>query len=121
MLIEQIAEICHEANRALCQATGDNSQPAWKQAPDWQKESAINGVQFHLANPDASASHSHEEWLREKRATGWQYGPVKDQGKKEHPCIVPFDELPAEQQAKDYLFQAIVQALGRFVSVPNNP
>ncbi len=115
MTIEQIAEICHAANRALCAATGDDSQPAWSEAPDWQKESTFNGVRFHLANPAASASHTHEEWLREKAATGWNYGPVKNPASKEHPCIVPFEELPEDQQAKDYLFQAIVRGLGRFV------
>ena len=115
MTIEQIAQICHEANRTLCVATGDNSQPSWAEAPDWQRESALNGVSFHLANPDASASHSHEEWLREKLATGWKYGPVKNPEAKEHPCIVPFEELPEDQQAKDYLFQSIVWSLGRFV------
>ncbi len=115
MTIEQIAAICHEANRALCAATGDDSQPPWKEAPDWQRESAFNSVRFHLANPAASASHSHEEWLREKAATGWRYGPVKNPASQEHPCIVPFEELPEDQQAKDYLFQAIVRGLSRFV------
>ncbi|MBI1764268.1 MAG: hypothetical protein HYR56_22820 [Acidobacteria bacterium] len=115
MTIEQIALICHEANRALCVATGDDSQPEWKDAPEWQRESTFNGVKFHLANPHASASHTHEEWLREKEMTGWKYGPVKNPASKEHPCIVPFEELPEDQQAKDYLFQAIVRGLGRFV------
>ena len=115
MTIEQIAEICHEANRALCVATGDNSQPSWSDAPDWQRESALNGVKFHLANPDVSASHSHEEWLREKLTTGWKYGAVKNPDTKEHPCIVPFEELPEDQQAKDCLFQFIVRGLSRFV------
>ncbi len=115
MTIEQIAQICHEANRALCVATGDGPQPSWSDAPDWQRESALSGVKFHLANPDASASYSHEEWLREKLATGWKYGPVKNPETKEHHCIVPFEELPEDQQAKDYLFQCIVRGLGRFV------
>jgi len=36
---------------------------------------------------------------------------VKDTEKKEHPCIVPFDQLPREQQAKDYLFRGVVHAV----------
>ena len=51
---EKIAKVCHEANRAYCEALGDYSQTTWEKAPDWQKESAINGVQFHLDNPGAS-------------------------------------------------------------------
>ena len=44
----QIASICHEANRAYCLSIGDESQPEWATAPDWQRVSAINGVRFHL-------------------------------------------------------------------------
>jgi len=35
----------------------------------------------------------------------------KNGNEKEHPCIVPFSELPKEQQAKDYLARAVVHAL----------
>lgn len=42
---------------------------------------------------------------------GWKYGPIKDADKKEHPCMVPFADLPAAQQAKDYIFRAVVHAL----------
>ena len=106
-----IAKICHEANKALCETQGDNSQPSWAEAPSWQKDSAFNGVRFHKDNPDADASASHENWLKEKEADGWKYGLVKDPEKKEHPCCVPFEELPTEQQVKDHLFKAIVRAL----------
>lgn len=107
-----IAKVAYEINRAYCEALGDTSQPAWEQAPNWQRDSAINGVRFHLDNPNASPSHSHESWLTEKAATGWKYGPVKAPEAKEHPCFVPYDELPVEQRAKDYLFRAVVHVLG---------
>ena len=76
-----------------------------------KKNSAINGVEFHRANPDAGPDHSHNEWLKEKEADGWKFGPEKNPEKKEHPCFVPYEELPVEQQAKDYLFRAVVHAL----------
>ena len=117
--IGHVAMMCHEANRNLCIALGDFSQQPWEDAPQWQKDSAFNGVVFNLANPDAPASASHDSWLEEKRATGWTYGPVKDAEKKEHPCFVPYEALPAEQQAKDHLFKAIVAAMAPLVeSVP---
>lgn len=109
--VEGIARVCHEANRAYCLTIGDDSQPAWEDAPEWQRDSAINGVGFHLYNPGAGAAASHESWLAEKAAAGWSYGPVKDAEKKEHPCFVPYDELPVEQRRKDFLFGAIVGAL----------
>jgi len=106
-----IAQVCHEANRAYCLTLGDTSQVAWADAPDWQKNSAIAGVSFCLDNPDAPPSANHDSWLKQKEADGWKYGEVKDAEKKEHPCFVPYEQLPIEQQKKDALFKAIVAAL----------
>jgi len=111
MDVQSIARVCHEANRAYCQSIGDNSQLTWDDAPDWQKQSVENGVKFHLKNTDAKPSQSHEEWLKEKEVTGWKYGPVKNPETKEHPCFVPYDQLPEEQKKKDTLFIAVVHAL----------
>ena len=66
---------------------------------------------FHLANPQAGPDHSHNEWLKEKADGGWKYGPVKDPEAKEHPCFVPYEELPTEQKAKDFLFRGVVHAM----------
>lgn len=111
--IEQIAMVCHEVNRAYCLALGDNSQPAWDDAPDWQKESAMLGVTLHTENQSAGPDASHESWMAQKVADGWTYGPEKLPELKQHPCMVPFAELPQEQQAKDFIFRAVVHALSR--------
>jgi hypothetical protein len=105
--IDRAAKLCHEVNRAYCNSIGDNSQPSWEDAPQWQKDSAISGVKFHLEN-ETTPEQSHENWLKDKEADGWVYGPVKDPEKKEHPCMVPYHKLPVEQRTKDYLFKAIV-------------
>jgi len=107
----EIASIAHEANRAYCAALGDDSQPAWEDAPDWQRESARNGVEAILAGRVQSPEQSHESWLREKTDAGWRYGPVKDPEQKTHPCFLPYGELPEAQRRKDALFFAIVKAL----------
>jgi hypothetical protein len=110
-VIAAIAKVCHEVNRAYCASIGDHSQPTWENAPEWQRASAINGVKFTRANPDAPPSASHESWLEEKRRDGWKYGPLKNPDAKEHPCFVSYDELPIEQRTKDYLFQAVVRSI----------
>lgn len=109
MEVEQIAEVCHEVNRALCNTLGEAGQLPWNQAAGWQKESAINGVKAALKGntPD----QSHESWMREKVSLGWTYGPVKSETNKTHPCMLPRSELPATQRLKDDLFVAICNAL----------
>lgn len=108
--VEEIARICHEANRAWCQYQGDTSQLPWDKAPQWQRDSAVAGVTFLRANPDAGDDATHNSWSAQKLADGWAYGKVKDPEAKTHPCLVPFCDLPPEQQFKDKLFRTIVLA-----------
>lgn len=111
LTVEQIARVCHEANRAYCMSIGDHSQPSWDMAPPWQRESAIEGVRAALADPYRTPEDSHDEWMALKISQGWKPGSVKAPDLKEHPCLVPYDELPEEQQAKDDLFLSVVSAL----------
>ena len=108
-----VAMVCHETNRAWCAANGDHSQLPWHDAPQWQRDSAILGVQYRIANPNAPEDAQHNSWMDAKIKDGWKYGPVKDAEKKEHPCMVPFEQLPIDQQIKDKLFCAVVDAILR--------
>lgn len=99
-----IAQVCHEANRAYCSVTGDDSQFEWRKAPKWQQTSAVNGVA--AARTGMTSEQLHQSWTDEKVNDGWVWGAVKG-----HPCLVPYDQLPEEQQKKDALFNAVVKAL----------
>jgi hypothetical protein len=100
------AAAAHEMNRLYCMSIGDYSQPHWEDAPAWQQSSCIKGVRGILDG--ATAEQSHEGWLKEKQETGWKYGPVKDVEKKEHPCMVPYAELPEAQRKKDDLYSSTI-------------
>ncbi len=63
--INNIAQVCHEANRAYCETIGDDSQPSWNCAPNWQRESARAGVDFHLMG-DFGPEASHISWMKQK-------------------------------------------------------
>lgn len=106
-----IARIAHEINRAYCEAIGDTSQVPWEEAKYWQKSSAVVGVHFVRDNPDSTPEQCHENWVAEKIEDGWVYGPEKDEEKKEHPCLKPYDELPQAQRVKDHLFRTVVKLL----------
>lgn len=107
----EIARIAHQANKAICEAFGDKSQKDWEEAAGWQQLSAEAGVQFVRDNLDASPSAQHDAWMNDKLNDGWRYGPVRDPDNKLHHCLVPYEQLPPEQRAKDYVFRAVVLAL----------
>ncbi len=114
-MIENVARVCHEANRAHCYTIGDMSQPTWDAAPEWQRVSARMGVDLHMMG-DFGPEASHMAWMQQKLDDGWMYGTLKDPEAKTHPCLVPFSDLPIEQQAKDHLFRAIVHVYKNLIT-----
>lgn len=111
LTVDQVAALCHEVNREYCYATGDTSHSIWANTSQWQRDSMLEGVKKRLLDPTAEPSLSHQNWMAHKLSCGWKHGAVKDEAKKEHPCMVPFAELPSEQRAKDFLFCSVVASL----------
>lgn len=107
-----IAQVCHEANRAIQEAIGDPElSPGWHDAPEWQRDSAIEGVVKAIEGD--TPEQLHESWCEYKKQGGWVYGKAKNPVAKTHPCLLPYDQLPEEQKAKDQVFGAIVLTLDR--------
>ncbi len=46
------------------------------------------------------AKNVHEVWAQNRINDGWTYGPVRDDIRRQHPCLVPYDDLP--EREKDY-------------------
>jgi hypothetical protein len=103
------AMAAHEANRAYCMALGDFSQKTWREAEAWQRSSSIKGVEGVIAGNGPRESHA--SWWAEKALTGWKYGPVKSEEDRTHPCMVPYELLPREQQHKDGIFVDVAAAV----------
>ena len=78
--VDQVAQVAHQVNMAYCASQGDTSQKPWKEAPEWQRASAIHGVCFHLDNPDAALSHTHDSWMKEKVESGSGCGSMASIG-----------------------------------------
>lgn len=50
---------------------------------------------------EAMAENVHEIWARTRIEQGWKYGQVRNDDLKEHPCIVPYSELPESEKVYD--------------------
>jgi hypothetical protein len=107
---EQVARVCHAAAREMQSIHNDPmpSQP-WDCEPAELRESVIEGVRS--VRSGITPREHHQNWVTFKREHGWVYGPEKDPEAKTHPCLVPYDELPAAERDKDQLFLLIVTAL----------
>lgn len=47
------------------------------------------------------ARNVHEVWAAKRIADGWRFGPRRDDARKEHPCLIDYDELPESEKAYD--------------------
>ena len=47
------------------------------------------------------AENTHDVWAQQRIADGWSFGPVRDDAKKQTPCLVPYGELPEEEKEYD--------------------
>ena len=70
------------------------------------------------------AKNTHEVWAKERTAQGWTYGPARRDDTKEHPCLIPYEDLPESEKEYDRKTALetlkVVTALGYTVSKTEN-
>jgi hypothetical protein len=47
------------------------------------------------------AKNTHENWAKQRMAEGWRWGPRRDDAKKEHPSLVPYEQLSESEKEYD--------------------
>ena len=127
--IEQMAQQIHESYLKKMKAAGNTNHPSvieWHELSEEIKEAnraqarsiedklKMIGLSFGKKNItfpvieelDEStvlslAEIEHVRWMDDKIAHGWVYAPVRDDENKHHPCLVPYEDLPVEEQNKD--------------------
>ncbi|KAM7371310.1 hypothetical protein PAMP_010791 [Pampus punctatissimus] len=55
------------------------------------------------------AENIHELWVMNKIELGWTFGAVRDDNKRQHPCLVEFSKLP--EQERSYNLQMSLETL----------
>jgi len=107
---EQIAEICHAANRIIQKHLHDECPSLeWESEEEFIREASVGEVQMILAG--RSPEETHNEWCDRLFSQGYICGLVKSREMRTHPCLVPFRDLPVEHKRKVRMIHAIVLAL----------
>jgi hypothetical protein len=103
-----MARVAHEINKQICILNGE-------QALNYEDMPAyiIENMEESILNLDEGRTlgSSHSEWLKERIAQGWVYGPVKDTENKISPLICPFEDLTYSQKVKNCIFVGIKNAV----------
>jgi ryanodine receptor 2 len=54
-----------------------------------------------LALTERLAENAHDHWAIQRLRDGWTLGPTRNDAAKQHPCLIPYDDLPEGEKAYD--------------------
>lgn len=61
------------------------------------------------------AENNHNHWARKRIDEGWHYGIKRDDDAKEHPDLVPYDQLPESE--KEYDRKTVIEVLKAIIAL----
>ncbi len=61
------------------------------------------------------ARNTHDVWARQRMGDGWRYGPERNDGRKEHPSLVPYEDL--SEGEKEYDRQTALETLKAIIAL----
>lgn len=73
--------------------------------------------EFLLRLTEQIAENVHEVWAKSRIEQGWTFG-VRNDAKKTHPCLVPYNQLPEEE--KDYDRNTALETLKLIINLGYN-
>jgi len=97
---EGLSEEFRESNRAQARSISEKLNVVGL-AFDRGESAAPTVEEFDGETVLLLAENEHIRWMQEKLANGWIYAPNRDNEKKHHPLLVPYEQLPPEEQQKD--------------------
>ncbi len=59
------------------------------------------GFVFSSVELERLARREHERWIAQRTAAGWAYGEVRDDARRRHPDLVPWEDLDESARDKD--------------------
>jgi hypothetical protein len=61
------------------------------------------------------ARNNHDNWAQTRFSEGWQHGPVRNDALKQHPDLVPYEEL--SESEKEYDRQSVTETLKAVIAL----
>ena len=105
--VEAVAEIAHDMNRLYSYSLNGRKHfehSRWDQASGEQQASCRDGVTTALTMTNPTAAAMHDNWMERKLRDGWRWDENKNESRKTHPCLLPYESLPEGQKQKDNVF-----------------
>ena len=66
----------------------------------------MSGVELEpelMALVEQLAARNHDIWAAQRLDEGWTFGPERKDKEKQHPDLVPYDQLPESEKEYDRL------------------
>lgn len=61
------------------------------------------------------AQNNHDHWSQKRFEEGWKYGAKRDDAARQHPDLVPYEEL--SESEKEYDRKTVVEALKAIIAL----
>jgi len=107
-ILELILTVVHNANAVLKKINGEKHEELADMEPN--RRAGMKAAIKNALTTDTTPEQSHINWLAAQEALGYKYGTEIDRVNLLHPCMVPYEQLPAEQKLKDDMFVAIIKS-----------
>ncbi|MEI7776697.1 MAG: RyR domain-containing protein [Verrucomicrobiota bacterium] len=131
LVVDDLAKVVHDLYCAEAKSRGQTSETnssicSWEHLPETLKEanraqvadipSKLRALGYEIApghglppsEIDMTAAQledlavrEHDRWMRDRRRNGWTYAPIRDNSRKHHPLLVPWEDLSDEAKELD--------------------
>jgi hypothetical protein len=95
---DDLSEDLREANRAQARAIAGKLASIGARV---EAGATTEPFAFTPAEVERLAKGEHRRLMAQRRRAGWIYAPVRDAGRKHHPMMIAWDELPEPERDKD--------------------
>jgi len=109
-------EWIYEVARLEAIASGRRIVPeTWTNRDEAFQKQMTEYVESLRGKPLPTPEEAHNSWWRKYEEMGWKFGEVRDTEKKTHPDMIPFNDLPKDEQDKDEIFLALVEFAFKYI------